>query len=357
LSEAATSSSGGSIADPDGTVQYLEVVVPQGVTPGWAQLTVETVAGRSAPVTVRTTDIAETVITGISPPRPHPAQMVLLATLRPSQIDSTVELIDASGKLWRPQTGVSSRDISVLLPDEVAEGEATVRVRRTENHVESFSAPFTFFVTAGPLPLKPSAVALMTSVAPGQWTDLVDDYEIGFEIERADQVDIKFTQGDVVVINQTTGRSRMHVQVPITVTEGPVSVRTRTWIEQTASEWSVPATFRVRARPVAPSVSWIDAGPSRRLVWWTGTNSPALVRVQRGEALTLMGFFPVARVTDLRIQLTGLHETYDLAPNLEVIGGVQIEIPAQTSAGDWRLVIDTAEGLTSPQEVTTLRVN
>jgi len=70
----------------------------------------------------------------------------------------------------------------------------------------------------------------------------------------------------------------------------------------------------------------------------------------------LNGSFPVARAIDLRIQLRGRRETYDLSPT-EVIGGVLVEIPAQASPGDWRLVIGTRERLTPPQEVTTLRVN
>ena len=350
---AARLASGGSLTNPD-SLQYGDVAVPETLTPGTWLLVVEINGRRSAPIRVTITEKSDPVITGVSPARPHPAQMVLLSTDRSADLGSRVELTDASGAQWSPQTGVSSRIISVLLPDEVAEGEATVRVRRTEHGVDTFSAPFRLFVTSAPLPLNPSAVARMKPVAPGQWTDLVDDNEIGFELERADRIDVEFRQGDVAVINQATGDYRSHVQVPATIAAGQVSVRTRTWIEQTASEWSVPATFRVRGRPVPPSITWIDAGPARDLVWWPGANTPAFVPVTREEVLVLHGLFPVARPVDLRIQLKRTRETYDLSP-MDVTGGVQVEIPAQLAPGDWRLVIGTTEGLTPLQEVTTLR--
>jgi hypothetical protein len=71
--------------------------------------------------------------------------------------------------------------------------------------------------------------------------------------------------------------------------------------------------------------------------------------------LVLRGHFPVARATDLRVQLRGTRETLDLPP-ADVDGGVRVEIPAQTAPGDWRLLIGTRDGTMSLQEVTTVRV-
>ena len=70
-------------------------------------------------------------------------------------------LTDARGRQWRLAPGVSSRGIS-----------------------------------SGPLPLDPSAVALMTPVAPGQWTDLPMDYDTEFEVRRTDRVELEFRHGD-----------------------------------------------------------------------------------------------------------------------------------------------------------------
>ena len=127
-----------------------------------------------------------------------------------------------------------------MLPDEVADGEATVRVGRSEAGVDRLSPPVTFAITSDPLPLDTLAVPLMTPVAPGQWTDLVKDHVTDFEVRRADRIEIEFRQGDVALIGRALGPDSVHVQVPGRLAPGLVTVRTRTWIEQVASEWSIP---------------------------------------------------------------------------------------------------------------------
>ncbi len=245
--------------------------------------------------------------------------------------------------------------MSFILPDEVAEGEATIRVGKTRNGVDSFSAPLKVVVTSGPLPLKGLAAGMMKSVAPGQWTDLVTDSEVEFEIRRSDRIEVEFRQGDVVVISQATGPERVHVQVPAGVAAGSISVRTRTWIEQTASEWSAPTDFYVLERPIAPSIGSVEAGPLRNLVWWAGNAAPAVALTKPGEALVLRGHFPVASASDLRVQLRRQTVTVDLTAT-DVDGGVRVEVPRQTAAGDWQVMIGPADGLTPLQEVTTVRV-
>ena len=340
---------------PNDGAQYMDIVVPEAITPGRWQIVVDIKGRRSAPVTIDITAGGPVVLTGVSPERPHPSQGVLLATRTPVQVSDQVEVIDGRGAQWRIATGVSSLGVSFTLPDDVAEGEATVRVGRTQDGVDRYSTPLKFVVTSGPLPLKPLAVALMTPVAPGQWTDLIRDHEIEFEIRRADRIDVEFRQGDVTISTQATGPDSLHVQVPAGLAPGSVSVRTRTWIEQTASEWSAPTDFRALERPVAPSITAIESGPVRNLVWWAGDAAPAFARTKPGEALVLRGHFPVARATDLRVQLRGSIEALDLLPT-DVDGGVRVEVPSHTAPGDWRLMIGTTDGLTPLQEITTVRV-
>jgi hypothetical protein len=337
---------GGSLVD-DRAPQYMDIELPSDLTPGRWTLAVETSAGRSRPVMLDITENTEPVFTGISPARPHPAQMVSLATARTAQIDSSVELTDASNRQWQISPGVSPRDVNFILPDEVADGEAAIRVRWIEGGVERFSAPFKFIVTSAPLPLERQAVTLMKPVAPGQWTDLGTNYEIDWEVERADRVEIEFRQGDVASVKQATGLGVRHVEVPAEVVPGQVRVRTRTWIEQDVSPWSPSMPFRVLKNPVPPSVDWIGAGPGRTLVWWSGDDAPAFAQVQRGEALVLFGHFPVARAAELRVRLIGKSETYELAPTY-VLAGVQVEVPGLATPGDWRLMIETKDRPSRP---------
>ena len=340
--------------DPNRGIQYMSVVVPEAVTPGNWQLVVDVEGRRSAPAAIAITTVEPTVLTSVSPARPHPSQIVTLTTSRPAQIGDQVDLVDGRGARWRIGTGVTPHEVSFKLPDEVADGEATVRVGRTRDGVDSFGAPLTFVITSGPLPLGGVALG-MTPVAPGQWTDLLIDHLVEYELRRADRVEVEFTQSDVAVIGRPTGPDRVHVQVPTAMKPGLVSVRNRTWIEQAASEWSAPAEYRVLARRASPSINSIEAGPVRSLVWWSGDASIAFVSAKPGDALVLRGHFPVAGAGELRIQLRRAGRTLDL-PAADVEGGVRVDVPRDAAAGDWRLLIGSTDGILPIRPITTVRV-
>jgi hypothetical protein len=266
------------------------------------------------------------VLERISPARPHPAQIVFVQTRPPAYVGDYVELTDAVAHVWRIPTGVSGSLVLFKLPDEVADGEAAVRVGRTRNGVDHFSAPLKFVATSGPSPLPPFAASMTYPVAPGQWTDLVVDADVEFEISRADRIDVEFSQGHRTIVTRPTGPDRVHVQVPRALSPGLIHVRTRTWIERKPSEWSVATDFDALEHLVAPSVTSIEAGPLRNLVWWAGDRSPAFASAKHGEALVLRGHFPVARAADLRIQLHGATPVVALSAT-DVEGGVRIELP------------------------------
>jgi len=347
--EARILAAGGSVVD-DHVLHFVEVAIPSEVTPGRWEIAVETSAGRSTPVILEITEPTEAVITGISPAKAHPAQLLFVATKRPPSVDSTIELTDASHAQWRIPAGHSPRDVTFTIPDDVAEGEAIVRVRQNDNAMERISAPFTIVVTAAPLPLDAQAIAQMKPVAPGQWTDLGTNDEIDWEIQRVDRVEVEFRQRDVAVVKQATGIHGRHLEVPTELAPGQVLVRTRTWIEQTASEWSPSTPFLVLQQKVPPFIEWIDAGPDRTIVWRSGSRASKVATVERGAALILFGDFPVASAADLRVRLRGKRQTYEIgATNGET--GIQVELPRAIAPGDWRLVVDTKDGSTSPVEI------
>lgn len=341
--------------DADNEFQYMDVVVPGDLTPGRWEIVINANGRRSAPVAIEIVETAVPRLTGVAPAQAHPAQGVLLTSKTPAQVGDVVELTDGRGRQWRIATGASALGISLMLPDEVADGEASIRLGRNVNGEERFSAPLRFLVTSGPLPLKSLAVALMKPVAPGQWTDIVKDHEIEFEVRRVDRIDVEFQQGAVTEISRATGPDNVHVQVPGRLIPGRASVRTRTWIEQTASDWSAPVTLTVPERPVAPSVTAIEAGSFRNLVWWSGDSAPAVAEVQHGEAMVLRGHFPVARATDLRVRLRAPGRDLELRLT-DVDGGVRVEIPSSAASGDYRLVVEPKDGRTAPQAITTVRI-
>jgi len=186
-------------------------------------------------------------LAGISLRTVHPAQFVLLRTATPPQINDKVQMADARGKEWRIDPGVLPLGIGVWLPDDMADGAAHVRLVRMVSGEEKLSAPLDLLVTSAPLPLDASAVAWMTPVPPGQWTELHQGLESGseFELQRVDRVDVEFVQGRVREVSRGIGPDHARVRVPARLKPGVTSVRTRTWIEKTSSEWSAPASYTV----------------------------------------------------------------------------------------------------------------
>ena len=136
---------------------------------------------------------------------------------------------------------------------------------------------------------------------------------------------------------------------------GLASVRNRTWIEQTPSEWSAPVDYRVLARRVVPSIDSIEAGPVRSLVWWSGDAALSSVPARPGDALVRRGHFPVSGAGELRIQLRRAGRTVDLSPT-DVDGGVRVDVPPDAAAGDWRLLVGSADGTLPIRPITTVRV-
>lgn len=249
----------------------------------------------------------------------------------------------------------SSRGLLTRLPDEIADGEATLRVVSAMNGTTRSSGAWTFRVTSDPLPLDTAAIELMTPVAPGQWTDLVtSDLAMDFEIARVDGVELEFRQSSQRFISRASGDANMHLQVPLGLVAGPATVRTRTWIEQTISDWSEPATYVVADRPVAPTVEVIEGHPSARTIWFAG-DPPPLRPVQRGQQIVMRGHFPVAGARELRIQLQNSTDSYELQAT-EDDEGVAVTIPAEAVPGEFHLVIGVRNNLTPPSDVTILRV-
>jgi hypothetical protein len=335
--------------------QSLDVVVPDAVTPGRWELIIDVEGLRSAPFPVNVRAARPLALTDVSPPKAHPGQLVIIGTRTPPRADSQLELIDGLGVRRHLDVGIRTDLLYFGLPDDVAEGEATARVRSIHNGVERFTPPVKLFITAGPLPLKRLATDLMRPVAAGQWTHLDRDHEVEFELLRSDRIEVEFRQQNVAMISETTGPYRTHVRVPEGMRPGLVSVRTRSWIGQTASEWSTANRFPVLARPVPLLIYSIRGVPGIDSLWWVGSGSPSVAIAKAGQRLWVSGEWPVAGAAEVRVQLRGLTEELDLAP-IDYEDDVLIELPSDIAPGDWKLMIGPVDGLTPLHEITTLRV-
>ena len=133
-------------------------------------------------------------------------------------------------------------------------------------------------------------------------------------------------------------------------------MRTRTWIEDTASEWSAPATYMVLDRPVAPTIFSVGVGHAGDAVQWPDDPKPSVIEIRRGEGLVLTGEFPIATAADLRARLRSPRGSVDLRARAGA-GSIRLDVPTGTTPGDWRLLIGTRDGRTPQQDIATVRVH
>ena len=346
---------GGGRSSKDGIedLQYLSIEVPGALEPGRWHLVIEANGRRTAPLALDVVPPRPIEWQGIFPSQPHPSQPVWAHTRFPPQQDDALELVDAHGVRWPFEAGAWVRGFDFALPRGVAEGEAAIRVLRKSG--EAAGPPFKFRITSGPSPLTTTALAFMKPVAARQWTKLTLDTTDELEVDRVDRVEIEFAQRGQVFTAVATGTQGTRVQIPAGLRPGIAMARNRTWIEDTASEWSLAVPVRIAKRALPVSVEGITVRRTGTTVWLLERNAPRFIEVRPGDDLMLFGHFRVAQPTDLRVQLTGKEKAFDL-PAADLDGELQIKMPANLPSGEWQLRIGPVDRSTPLRAILELRV-
>ena len=210
-----------------------------------------------------------------------------------------------------------------------------------------------------------SVVKNMTPVAAGQWADFSS--AMNGEAGRADRIDFEFRQNDIVFVGEAAmpevfvrdgsvqSDKNFRIRIPPRLKPGTVMVRTRTWFDNVVSEWSEPAAFNVLEYPSQTSIRAItlisaSLKPQIEEVIYDKT-----IDAQTGDTLILQGHFPVKRADDLRIQLKNARKTLKIQAFNES-GNIIVEIPPQTTPGEWELIVDAKDKKIRPQTVATIRI-
>lgn len=234
-----------------GGPQTLEVLVPEKITPGAWQMSIEVRGQKTAPVPIEITEWTPPQLERLSLTRAHHGEIITIYGSN-FHIDDELELTDAHGRASRFAVGADHYSTAFTVPADLPEGELTVRVGLTVDGVDSFSQPLKLTVTSAPLPLELWGDS-MDPVAPGQWADLV--FNSTKTLEQSGRTEVEFRQGEQLVIapTQQPDAARVRVRVPVALAPGAVELRTRTWRDGVASEWSEPQAYRLleRARPAS----------------------------------------------------------------------------------------------------------
>lgn len=329
--------------------QYLQVIVPDSLKSGrWdLQVLYGNTIVRSSIDIVAPTRLA---LTRMLPSRPHPSQLVEIQSTPPPLDGDAIEVIDSKGVSWTPFSFTSSSGFGFELPPRVAPGIAIVRVRRPATNGQVVSESLTFNITTDPMPLPLTALEYMKPVAPGQFTNIWPDTSAEFEVERADRIEFEFQQGSYRVTADSLRERPTRIQIPSSLRPGVTLVRTRTWIDQTASEWSAAFKVTLLKRPAPISVSLINS--THGSVWQPG--GPRFMFATPGETFVLDGSIPVA-AANLKVQLERRRDVRDVNV-VATREGFQFTVPIDLPRGDWRLRVGAVDGSTPTQNITLVRV-
>ena len=270
--------------------QTLEVILPEAVVPGPAQIVAERNGFRSAPVTITITEWTLPVIKQITPATGPPG-MVVNVECENFHINDEIELTDGEGRLVkRYESGGSSGGTAFVVPKDFPEGVLRLRIGNRKFGKGQFTPPVELIVTNEALPLE--LVAESTEpVAPGQWIDLVI-WSLA-PIKHSERTEISFKQAGREIIVNMPRPQRPRVEVPAVLSPGEVQVQGRTWRNGRPSTWSTPVTLQLADKPVKPYVQALRLEKESWVQLWPGPDRATSFTAAPGDLIVMNGSIPL----------------------------------------------------------------
>lgn len=344
--------------DEHNGAQSLQVIVPEEVVPGLAQIVIEVNGQRSNPATVTITEWKLPIIKRITPTRGAPGTIVNIKC-EGFHINDEIEITDVKGNQLRFDLGGSSGGTGFGVPKNVAEGVITIRIGNKKYGKGQYTEPFTFIVTNDPLPLE-LITSSMKSVAPGQWLSL--HVSSDGPLKHSERIEVVFRQAGREIIVAAPKPSRPHVAVPGVLSAGEVQLQVRTWRDGRPSEWSEPAFFKLADKPLAPSICAIRLSEEGTWVQlWPGPDRPTSFTVNPGDKIVLNGLWPVADASKLKVSLVRPGDVItlmatELDEKADLFGDLQVHMPESLEQGEWRMIISSEADGTHDEVPIVIRV-
>jgi len=324
----------------------LEVILPEEVTPGRAQIVAERNGIRSAPVTIMIIEWTLPVIKKVTPTSGPPGTSVDLECEN-FHIYDEIELTDAEGRLVKSfESGGSSSGTGFAVPKDFPEGVLRIRIGNRKFGKGQFTAPVEFVVTNEPLPVELQS-EWIKSVAPGQWLDL--PVSSPAQIKNSEQTDVSFKQAGREIIVTTPSPSRPRVEVPRALSPGEVQVQMRTWRHGRPANWSTPVVIQLAEKPLPPHVGALRLEKDTWVQLWPGPDRAAKFSAGPGDVIVMNGLYPVADADKLKVLLVGFGEVVELKvtefnKKAEWFNEVTVKLPEQIAAGDWQMIVRALDG-------------
>ena len=326
--------------------QTLEVILPEEVVPGPAQIVAERNGFRSAPVTITITEWTLPIIKKITPTSGPPGTTVNIECEN-FHINDEIQLTDGEGRIVRDyQSGGSSDGTAFRVSKDSPEGVIRIRIGNRKAGKGQFTPPVEFMVTNDPLPLE-VVPDWIKAVAPGQWIDIQASSLA--PLKHSEQTEYSFKQAGREIIVNAPRPQRPHVEVPAVLSPGDVQVQVRTWRKARASSWSEPVTLQLSDKPLPPYVQCLRLEKGGWVDMWPGPDRAKRFNAAPGDLIVMNGQFPVAGADKLKVLLVRLGEVVelDLSESDENAGWfseVRMKLPANIGSGNWQMVVRAIDG-------------
>lgn len=326
--------------------QTLEVIVPEEVVPGPAQIVAERNGLRSAPVTITITEWTLPVIKQITPLSGPPGTTVNIACEN-FHIYDEVELTDGAGRVVKKyESGGSANGTSFVVPKDFPEGVLRVRIGNRKRGRNQFTPPAEFFVTneALPLELLPDWIK---PVAPGQWIDL-QALSLA-PLKQAERTEVSFKQAGREIIVNAPRPLRPRVEVPAALSPGAVQVTVRTWRNRHPSTWSIPVTLQLAEKPLPPYVQAIRLEKDTWVQLWPGPDRATSFTAAPGDLIVMNGTYPVAGADKLKVLFVRMGnvvelEVTELNEKADWFSEVTVRLPTELGSGNWQMIVRAIDG-------------
>jgi hypothetical protein len=317
--------------------QTLEVILPEEVVPGPAQIVAERDGVRSAAVAITITEWILPVIKELRPTTGVPGTHVSVECDN-FHINDVIELTDAEGRVVKSyESGGSAYGTSFTVPKDYPEGVLRLRIGNRKVGKNQFTPPVDFMVTNDALPLDLLS-EWWASVAPGQWLDLQAWSLEPFK--HSEQTDVSFKQAGREIIVNMPRKSRPRVEVPAALSPGEVQVQARTWRNGRPSTWSKPLPPYVQALRLEKD-SWVQL--------WPGPDRAKRFTATAGDLIVLNGTFPVSGADKLKVLLVRSGESVELSvtelnEKADWFNDLSVRLPADMGSGNWQMIVRAIDG-------------
>lgn len=322
--------------------QSREVIVPDGLANGPAQLVLEVNGLRTAPVTLSIGGYKAPELKYLTPKSGSAGTHVYIECSGFHANDDIV-LTDSQGKVTRIK-GTDSVSAFFKVPKAVFAGVMRVQIGNSQYSNDQLSEPLEFLVSNEP-PLE--IAEGIAAVAPGQWLELL--VKNGETLKRSQLTEVIYKQSGRSIVVTAPNPHLPRVVVPAALSPEDVEVQVRTWVDGQPSNWSEPVVLRLPETPFPPRIDAIRLIKGQWVQLWPGPERAKSFSATGGDVIVLNGVFPVADASNLKALLIGSGGTIELNVSkldekANNFSELCVRLPDALAHGNWQMIVNADDG-------------